>query len=327
MSKRKISERQKARIANIQQKRREQAEQTDDQSGLQGLVVARYGKQALVELPDGQTLACLMRQHLGSVVVGDQVIVAIDKPEDGGVITACHPRRNALSRPDPKGELKTIAANIDHVFIVTAPVPEPFAHVIDSYLVAVENLNLPASIVLNKSDLLNGANSDALPELWATYRDIGYEILVTSCVEAHGLDHLNSHLTDQVSVFIGQSGVGKSSLIQHCVPEEALRVGDISTASEKGRHTTTTARLYHLPQGGSIIDSPGIRAFHLWQVDADTIAQGFKEFQAYLGKCRFRNCAHAAEPGCALREALERGDIAASRFDSFQRLCRDYGVS
>ena len=174
-------------------------------------------------------------------------------------------------------------------------------------------------LVLNKTDLLPETGGD-LRTLLARYRAIGYRVVAASTQQEGGLDALHACLTERTSVFVGQSGVGKSSLIDRLLPDMQLRVGALSADSRKGTHTTTTATLYHLPAGGELIDSPGIREFGLGHLEEHQVAQGFIEFQPYLGHCRFRDCRHRQEPGCALRDAVERGDILASRFDSYRHI-------
>jgi len=172
-------------------------------------------------------------------------------------------------------------------------------------------------LLLNKSDLLDPARRPELEALLERYRAIGYTVLRASTVDAQGLDALCAQLRDRTSVFVGQSGVGKSSLIRALIPGVDIRIGELSTAESKGRHTTTTAKLFHLPGGGDLIDSPGIREFGLDHLDRAQIEQGFVEFHEWLGRCKFRDCRHDREPGCALREALAQGRIDPERMRSF----------
>ena len=319
MTKRRITRRQAWRIDKIQQERRQRAEKKEQQLGnllehdqlgpeQEGLLIAHYGTMTDVEDQQGHVTRCHLRQHLGVLVPGDRLVWrAVDK--DSGVVTACHPRQSVLGRPDARGNVKPIASNIDQLFITVAPAPQISRLLIDSYLVAAETLAITPVIVLNKIDIVEQADEAQLN----VYHQLGYRVLYASVYEKHGLDQLAAQLANKTSVFVGQSGVGKSSLINHFIPHRELRVGELSLSSGHGRHTTSTARLYHLPQGGSVIDSPGIREFGLWHMTADKITQGFVECRPFLNRCKFRNCQHQHEPGCALLQAVADGDIDADR--------------
>jgi ribosome biogenesis GTPase len=230
-----------------------------------------------------------------------------------------------LRRPDPYGKLKPVAANIDRIFIVIAPLPAPHGNLIDRYLVAAEACGIEPVLVLNKTDLLAAdpglrATVDAL---LAIYPTLGYQLLRVSsrpCDAGGGLEPLLAGLRGHTSVFVGQSGVGKSSLVNTLLPGVDLRVGALSELTNKGTHTTTTAQLFHLPSGGSLIDSPGIREFGLWHMSRAQVEQGFREFRPHLGHCRFRDCKHREEPGCAILEAAAAGAISAPRLDSYRRI-------
>ena len=278
-------------------------------------MIARYGKQALIETRAGDRLLCHLRAHLESPVAGDDILWL--PTEETGVVDALVARRNVLQRPDPQGRLRPVAANIDLMLIVFAPEPAPQANLIDRYLVAAENMEVEATLVLNKADLLKP--DDALMGLLDRYAALGYRTLTThhELPDASDLTALIGHDT---LVLVGQSGVGKSSLIQRLLPDASIRVGELSEAADKGRHTTTTAELFHLPGGGRLIDSPGVRNFGLTHVAPETVFSGFREFSPFLGQCRFRDCQHKSEPGCALTAAVENGDISNERFESFQKI-------
>jgi ribosome biogenesis GTPase len=215
---------------------------------------------------------------------------------------------------------KPVAANVDRILIVIAPEPEPFANLIDRYLVAAEAVSIPPLLLLNKVDLLAADRRGPVEALLDQYRAIGYPVLYASSVTDHGLDALKAELRDNVSVFVGQSGVGKSSLINALIPGQDIRVGELSAVERKGRHTTTTAQLFHMPGGGDLIDSPGIREFGLEHIDRASIEHGFVEFREWLGNCRFRDCSHSHEPGCALLQAVEAGRISTARMASFKAI-------
>ncbi|ATJ83771.1 small ribosomal subunit biogenesis GTPase RsgA [Halomonas beimenensis] len=330
MSKRKLSRQQRWRIEKIQAERARRAEKRGAKESEQlaageygpeqpGRVIAHFGR-TLDVLPEGgeAPVRCHLRANLEGLVTGDRVIWRAGQ-DGSGVVVARGERDNVLERPDPRGQLKPVAANIDQILIVFAVEPEPHANLIDRYLVAAEATGIPPVLVLNKIDLLPDSGG-ALRELLDRYESLGYPVVTTTTARDGGLDALHRRLAGRTSVFVGQSGVGKSSLIDRLLPDEELRIGALSEDSRKGRHTTTTARLYHMPSGGELIDSPGIREFGLTHLDEDQVARGFIEFRELLGRCRFRDCRHRQEPGCALIHAVEAGEVHADRFASYRRI-------
>lgn len=336
MSKRRLTQQQSRRIVAGQQRRaaRVDSDSGADEAGLgseqAGLVIAHYGRQLDIE-PDegelaGRLVRCRLRTNLEPLVTGDRVVwrpelesLAGDEPS--GVVVAGLPRQSLLTRPDShSGRPKPVAANIDRMVVVIAPQPEPFPNLIDRYLVAAEISGIPPLLLLNKSDLLGAAERAALTQLLDRYRAVGYATLVASSHEGDGLATLRAALQGHTSVFVGQSGVGKSSLIGALLPGLDIRVGALSEAESKGRHTTTTARLFHLPDGGDLIDSPGIREFGLGHFARADIEAAFPEFRPLLGHCRFRDCAHEQEPDCALLAAFDAGAIAPERMASFRQM-------
>jgi len=331
MAKRKLTRQQAWRIQKIQEERLQRAqrkgidlEQLDDEQlgpAQDGLVVTNFGTALEVEGDDGQFYRCRMRQNLELLVPGDRVLWHGIGSSNEGVVTALQPRRSLLARPDARGELRPLAANIDQILVVAAPRPAYSTDLIDQYLVAAETTGITPVIVFNKIDLLTtGTERTQIEQDLARYEAIGYQILRASTVVQHGLDELTAALRNKVSVFVGQSGVGKSSLVQALLPAEAIKVGALTERTGLGRHTTSAARYYRLSCGGAIIDSPGVREFSLWHMDAPELAQGFVEFRPYLGGCRFRDCSHQHEPGCALLEAVTQGNVSAERLASFQRM-------
>lgn len=330
MSKRKLNRRQAWRIQKIQDERTERAKKRDakseatlDESGLgpeqQGRIIAHYGKLIVVESIDkdrqGEHKRCHFRSNLGSLVTGDNVIWRDSDPY--GVIVAVEPRQSELLRPDPYGAMKAVAANIGRIVIVVAPYPEPHANLIDRYLVAAETVDIEPVVLINKMDRVNDSNRDKIHYLRQLYLDLGYQVLEVSTQNHQGMDNLKHFLAEHTSVFVGQSGVGKSSLVNGLLPDIDAKVGALSEATQKGTHTTTTAHLYHFPDGGHLIDSPGIREFGLWHMTPEEVIAGFKDIRPYIGHCKFRDCAHATEPGCAILAAVDDGHISPARFDSY----------
>ncbi|MDG2046165.1 MAG: small ribosomal subunit biogenesis GTPase RsgA [Halioglobus sp.] len=330
MSKRKLSRQQAWRIEKIQDERakRSARRDTDAREALtggelgpeqEGLVVAHYGTQVAVESAPGESQRCHLRANLQGLVTGDRVVWCNGDPM--GVVVAQHERHSVLSRPDPYGRLKPVAANIDQIVLVVAPAPQPYANLIDRYLVAAEAVGIEPVILLNKMDLLDSDPDlkQSLAELLAIYPSLGYRVLRTS-IEDSELTELHSALRERTSVFVGQSGVGKSSLVNVLLPDADIRVGALSEATQKGTHTTTTAQLLHLTCGGTLIDSPGIREFGLWHMSKEQVEQGFREFLPLLGNCKFRDCQHDHEPGCAILKAAESGAISARRLTSYRSI-------
>ena len=287
-----------------------------------GIVISNFGQQLDIEALDGENQGeiyrCFQRSNIESLVTGDYVIWQEGDPV--GVIIAVLPRENFLERPSSLGELRPVAANIDQIIIVIAPLPEPHANLIDRYLVAAEHYQLSPVLLMNKSDLLYENNRNEMEGLLSIYRDIGYPVLCVSSKTGDGIDDLKALLDDKTSVFVGQSGVGKSAMINRLLPAANTQVGALSEARDKGRHTTTSARLYHFCEGGDLIDSPGIREFHLEHLDKETLLKGFIEFRPFLGHCKFRDCQHDREPGCQLKQAIEDHLINPLRMSSFRHI-------
>lgn len=332
MAKRRLTQQQKARIARIQEERRqrmadkaEAALETAESSELgapqKGRVITRHGRNLVVRDTDGELHLCLFRQNLGEIVCGDHVVWQATNDREG-VVTARLDRRSALTRPDYSGKEKALAANVTQLVIVLAPEPEPTGFLIDQYLVATEQLGVDAIICLNKADLLDAGAWQDFRDRFAHYEDIGYPIIGVSAKREHGLDPLLERLKDQTSILVGQSGVGKSSLINALIPDQEAQVGRLSKATGLGRHTTSSTTLYDLPSGGELIDSPGVRSFRLGQMDRAQLEQGFREFRPYIGQCKFKNCAHENEPECAIQAAAAEGRIHPERLTNFLNMAR-----
>jgi ribosome biogenesis GTPase / thiamine phosphate phosphatase len=334
MAKRHLTRRQNWRIQKVQEERSARASRRAElaEESLQGgdlgpeqtgLVIAHFGVQVDVESTDGahagEVRRCYLRANLPALVTGDRVVWRADN-QQGGVIVAQLERQTELMRPDHRGQLKPVAANVDRLVIVFAPLPTPHTNLIDRYLVAAEQAGLSPLLVLNKADLMLQGDYRELRNWLDDYGRLGYETLCLSAGSGEGLDALRQALKDRISVFVGQSGVGKSSLINALLPGVDLRVGALSELTNKGTHTTTTARLFHFPAGGDLIDSPGIREFGLTHISHEDLLEGFIEFRPYLGHCRFRDCQHLHEPGCALLAAVANGEISAVRMSSYRHI-------
>ncbi len=287
-----------------------------------GLVITHFGQQLDIEALEGeakgQLFRCFQRSNLDPLVTGDEVIWQAGEPM--GVVVAGLPRRSILKRPSKSGELKPVASNIDLIIIVIASQPEPHFNLIDRYLVAAELTGIKPLLLLNKADLLDATNSSGLLDMLALYKSIGYDTLLVSSKSHAGLTELINLLSDRTSVFVGQSGVGKSALVNALLPGIDTLEGALSEAESKGRHTTTSARLFHFTKGGNLIDSPGIREFGLWHIEPGQLLDAFVEFRPFLGSCRFRDCQHENEPDCKLLAAVKEKIIDPRRLHSYQMI-------
>lgn len=285
-----------------------------------GRVIAVFGPRSEVETADGETLPCTQPRHI-KPVCGDRVRYQL-KEDGGGHLTAVEPRDNSFPRVDRRGRPRTIAANLDRVFIVVAPEPSPTRFLVDRYLVAAHTVEVEPVLVANKADT---DGHDCLMERLAEYRELGYALLATSARTGEGLDELAALVQSGTGILAGQSGVGKSRLARWLLPGVEIATDQLSRATGKGRHTTTTARLYHPPDGGSLIDSPGVWEYGLWQMPREEVEQGFIEFRPHLDRCQFRDCRHVAEPNCAVKAAADRGEISQRRLESYYQLLREIG--
>jgi ribosome biogenesis GTPase len=270
-----------------------------------------------VESEAGDIVLCHTLRKLGDVAVGDRVLwESVD--EEQGRVTEVLPRRSGLTRPGHAGRIRLVAANLDRVLVVVASEPEPDWLLVDQYLAACEHRGLDAALVVNKIDL--AADRSRLSAALADYQTGGYACLPVSARTGEGMVDLRALLGQHCSMLAGQSGVGKSSLTNALLPDRELRTRELSEKAGLGRHTTTTATLYHLPSGGDLIDSPGVAVFGLAEMSAADLAAGYREFRPFLGHCRFGDCSHGVDQGCAIREAVTEGGISEARYRRFLKL-------
>ena len=324
MSNRKLSKKQLQRIAENQQKELSNVDGrvSVDISNCNGRIISHFGQQLDVEILKGSAAGSIMRCHqranLPHLVTGDLVQWVVDT-QDTGIIVAQSSRKNIFGRYDSNGKFKPIAANLSCVLIVLAVVPEAFLNLIDRYLVAIERLEILPLLVLNKIDLIENKKNSKLEGLLSIYRNLGYQVFEVSAKNSSGIHSLEEALANQTTILVGQSGVGKSSLINRLGLDKLTQTGELSTAKYKGTHTTTTARLYHMEKC-DLIDSPGIREFGLSHIKAQDVIQGFKELNELALLCKFRDCGHDKEPGCGIQQGIINGIIAPERLDSYHRI-------
>ena len=328
--KKKLTKGQSRRVRSNQNKRLRrdkddvQWDETLLESAREGLVITRFGQHADIEDPETGTIhRCNLRRSIQSLVSGDRVVwrPGVEALQGiAGVVEAVHERESMLTRPDYYDGVKAVAANVNRIIIVSAVLPELSLNIIDRYLIAAETVGVEPLIVLNKVDLLDTENRQQVEQVLSLYQDIGYQLRYVSTDTGEGMDALKEDLKDHVSIFAGQSGVGKSSMVNALMPEVDAEIGDVSENSGLGTHTTTAARLYHFPEGGDLIDSPGVREFGLWHLEPEQVTEAFVEFRDYLGGCKFRDCKHGDDPGCIIREAMEAGKISQERYDSYHKI-------
>nr|WP_296747677.1 ribosome small subunit-dependent GTPase A [Thioalkalivibrio sp.] len=278
-------------------------------------VVARFGSEIDVLPPTGGILRAHLRRKFDDVVCGDVVLV---EPEER-IVTGRELRVNHLGRQDGFNRHRTIAANIDRVWIVVAPRPEIPHLLIDRFLVGIFNLPARAAVVINKYDLVDAVTAKSLEASLTRYRHLDLPVLPVSAHTGFGMESFRNAAAGGSNILVGQSGVGKSSLIQAMLPEQSLRVGAVGHSGE-GRHTTTTARWYPFAGGGAWIDSPGVRDFTPEITSIDELLRGFPDLGDVADGCRFRNCTHRSEPGCAVRQVVKQGLLPEARLNAWLEL-------
>lgn len=278
-------------------------------------VIATFSRRMRLAPDDGPDVDARIKGRRLKPVCGDRVAAAPIDGETDWLITAIAERRNELTRPNLRGEPEVLAANVDRLVVVAAATPKPDWFVVDRYLAAAELMRADALVVFNKADL-DSPDAGALE----TYRAIGYDVLVTSAETGDNVDRLEEHLAGETAIVVGQSGVGKSSLINRMIGTELQRTADISTKHREGRHTTVNSIMIPLAGGGSVIDSPGVRDFAPSLDASSDAAIGFREIHEASERCKFANCRHMQEPGCAVKAGIEAGNIDERRYESYRRV-------
>jgi ribosome biogenesis GTPase len=313
MAGRKLSQHQKKRIQDAQD-----AISSTDDDHFEGLVISHHGGKIVVEDDDARLTECSVKSNLGSVVCGDRVVCKITGNAESRVMSIL-PRSNFLQRVDGFGQLKSVAANLTQILICLSVRPEPNLYLLDQYLISAEQQGIDPVIILNKIELLPQDRKDPF-RLESIYQALGYKVLPISVKSGQGMDSLIALFDHHTTVLSGVSGVGKSSITQALLPQVEIKIAKISDANEEGRHTTRTSRLYHLPNGGNLIDTPGVRGFNPVLDKNASISTGFREIAHLSTNCRFANCLHIKEPKCAVIEAQRRGEIAATRYQHYLRM-------
>jgi ribosome biogenesis GTPase len=295
---------------------------------MKGLVIKSTGSWYQVLSDTGQRVDCRIQgkfrlkdiKTTNPIAVGDRVEFELEPELETGVITQLEERKNYIIRKSVNlsKQAQIIAANLDQAFlIVTLASPRTSLGFIDRFLVTAEAYDIPASLIFNKLDLFSNEGLEILAEYEQIYTDLGYPCYHVSAREGTNIEQIKTLLKDQVTLISGHSGVGKSTLINAILPEAEVKTGAVSDWSDKGQHTTTFAEMYSLPFGGYLIDTPGIRELGVFDIEPQELGRLFPEFRERMGDCRFHNCRHINEPGCAVLTALENGEIEPSRYDSY----------
>lgn len=324
MARRRLSDQQHKRIQARQDSLRQQHTDAGNENSTtaaverSGLVIAAFGTALVVEEEDGALWHCKLRRAVGRAVCGDQVLWQPQGDGQGVVLTVLA-RRGELARREG-ARRKLMAANVDRLIVVFSAQIAFNALNLDRILVGATIQGIAPVIVINKVDLLTEAELTQWQAQLAVYQTLGYPVLFTSVKQRSGLDELTRLLNGHTSILLGASGVGKSSLVQCLLPLRDIRIGAVSEASGRGRHTTSAATLYHLSGGGDLIDAPGLSDFGPDHVAAERISAAFPEIRPLLGTCKFRDCAHRNEPGCALLAAVQDDRISFGRLSSMHAL-------
>jgi len=277
-------------------------------------VVATFSRRMRLRLDDGRLIEARIKGKKLRPVAGDRVTAAELDNEQDWLIVAVHERDNELARPNVRGEREVLAANVDLLVVVAAATPTPDWFIVDRYLCAAEVMDAQAAVVFNKVDLV-GVDR----ELLKVYEALGYATIATSADSGENVDRLGQLLRDRTAIIVGQSGVGKSSLINRLTADEQQRTAPVSDKSGEGRHTTVNSVMIALPNGGHVIDSPGVRDYAPALQSVDEVVRGYREVEEASRNCRFANCRHMKEPGCGVKAGVDAGTIDARRYESYRR--------
>ena len=279
-------------------------------------VIATFSRRMRIRLDDGTEADARIKGKRLKPVCGDRVDVEALPEEADWLITAIGERRNELTRPNMRGQVEVLAANLDYLLVVAAAEPKADWFIVDRYLCAAELMGIDAGIIFNKVDVEHESPTDILDD----YRRIGYAVVQCSATTGSGIEEIRELLQTHCAIIVGQSGVGKSSIINCLLGDEVQRTADISEKSREGRHTTVNSAMISLPGGGVIIDSPGVRDYAPALASSTVASQGFREIESTAQHCRFANCRHLREPGCAVKDAVENGAISERRYESYKRI-------
>jgi ribosome biogenesis GTPase len=295
---------------------------------MQGLVIKSTGSWYQVYAEDGLNYDCRIKgkfrikgiQTTNPIAVGDLVNFEMEPNSGNGVIDTLHERKNYIIRKsiNLSRQSQIIAANMDQAFlVVTLASPRTSLGFIDRFLATAEAYHIPSTLIFNKLDLFNEAGLEILDDYKSIYENIGYPCYAVSALEGTNMQQLQDLLQGKTTLFSGHSGVGKSSLINALLPGRDIRTGEVSESSDKGQHTTTFAEMHTLPFGGYLIDTPGIRELGIFDIRPEELGHYFREIRALMHECKFHNCRHINEPGCAVMKAVQEGEIEISRYESY----------
>lgn len=292
---------------------------SDRDSDREGLVVAAHGRRGVLELADGSCTPYLVRNRRLKVVCGDRVHWSRPAGSEAAVVEDLAARRNRLRRQSAgRGDTELLAANLSHLAVVIAPQPEPDLFLVDRYLCAAELMGCSAAVIANKCDI-----GPCPQQELAAIAALGYPVIQASSRSGTGLAGLAAWLGEGIGILVGQSGAGKSSLLNALAPGAGLATGALSTATRLGRHTTTASVMHCLAGGGRLIDTPGVRGFIPAIDDPRSVQSGYREIAAAAAGCRFSDCSHVDEPGCAVKAAVGSGAIAGRRYASYRQVLAD----
>jgi ribosome biogenesis GTPase len=284
----------------------------------QAQVIATYSRRMRLRLAGGTEVEARIKGKKLKPVCGDYVTAGPIDNENDWLITGICDRENALARPNMRGQVEVLAANVDLLIVVAAAAPEPDWFILDRYLAAAENMRVDAVVVFNKTDLAMG-DAETTKAL-GDYAQTGYQVLLCSAETESGIQELQQVIRDQTAIIVGQSGVGKSSIINVLMGGRTQRTKEISAKTGEGKHTTVNSMMLDLPEGGRIIDSPGVRDYAPALDSVPAVVLGFREIEKAGHDCRFANCRHLREPGCAVKSDVENDNISARRYESYRRL-------